>query len=230
MGRRVRRFASSRGRSPSPVFRPFPQNVALLGIAAPVVMAGVAVAMAAGALLWWSRRAVVPREVGACRAEIARLFGGGREFAAAMAKAEERLAAWKARPDTAALVAPALAEVTKQMRDAHAYAAYGLAHASAAIRTQTCARQIAELEKVFAMCVAFGGWSDASTIELLQRLMRLRGAAGEYEGQVRMLERACREGRPHLPAAIAEQAQRELEYATVLRNAKAKAAARSAAA
>lgn len=206
----------------------FPEIIVLLGTA-PVLLAGAAAVVVAGALFSWSGARCRRRRCGPVATRSPRC-AGDRAFGAALTEAAARLATWKARPDTAVRVAPALGEVVKQMRDAHAYATYGLANASAEIRTQTYATQIAELEQVFTTCIRFGGWSDASTVELLQRLMRLRGAAGEYEGQVRMLERACTEGRPHLPPAIAEQAQRELEYATVLRNAKAKADARSAAA
>lgn len=201
-------------------------RLAVLGLTGPVWGA---VALAAGVgvgFILWKRRCGAPREIDACRAEMAALFVGKRDVDVIAAKARLRLATWKADPATAACIRPALAELAKQIRDAHAYEAYGLAHVSASARSAAYAAQSVELQKIFGVCVVFGGWADLSTIDLLLRLTRLQGDAGEYEEQVRLLERTCAEGLALLPEEVAAQVRRELDYAIVLRTAKQKATAR----
>lgn len=202
-------------------------HLSVLGLTGPVLGGIAAVAGVALVCLVWRRRRSTGAALADCRTEIAALFAGRRDMEAITAQVRVRLAAWKAEPATAALIAPALAEVAQQLRHAHAYESYGLAHVSAQARTHAYGVQLEELHRIFGVCVEFGGWADASTLDLLQRLTRLQGDLGEHEAQVRILERTCAEGLPHLPADVVTQVRRELDYAIVLRNAKLKASARA---
>lgn len=204
-------------------------QVLLAFVSTPVLVAAGAVVVLALAFLVWKKRRSGAGEVDACRTEVATLFAGGkRDIEAIATRLRGRLAAWKAEENGGVLVATALAELAKQTRDAQAYETYGLAGASPDVKADADDRKIVDLQKAFGLCVEFGGWADPSTIDLLQRLMRLQAAAGKHEDQIRILERACVEGMPHFPPEIAKQVRQELEYAVVLRTAKLKASARTA--